>query len=150
MMTTTEAVYALTERFVVAAHTKKASARHSDGFTATERIGGALLLAVVKELAPALRSLRHPLVLAGRAGRRMGVDASGHFVHVDSAKAATRARAAEVLRAEPDLRAVLNHLDVGLMNIDEPEATAGAMFVRNVRAVLDVALRGVPSRSIAP
>ncbi len=50
------------------------------------------------------------------------------------------------MRVEPDIRSILDDLEVGLLDVDRPMCTAGADLVRAVRNILERALEGVANR----
>ncbi|HWL85707.1 MAG TPA: hypothetical protein VNO21_07890 [Polyangiaceae bacterium] len=130
-----EKAYELARQFVIQSH-QKTSAQGSLGFTAAERAGGALLAAVAAELALISQDRRELFILIDRPPNRFGVQGNV-FVRVVADVVTIPVMPAELLRFEPNLRAILEEVGIALIGMNRPAATAVAMFVRDVRNVLD-------------
>lgn len=148
-MSNRDEIAALARQFVIESN-QKTSSYGPDGFTDAQRTGGALLDAVLDEIRSVLvaHADRAPLVLFDAGPERWTVDGQGMLVRTTPAEAARPRQAAELVRIEPDVRAILNRLDVYLIDLNDPAATAAAMLLRDVRGELEAALAGPPSRGI--
>lgn len=117
----------------------------SDGFTEEERVGGELLDALAMELRPALRDAARALSV-GDEPNRFVLTGDGRFLRLEAGSAWPIRRTAALMRVEPDIRAVLNDLEVGLVEANRPMCSAGAELLRAVRAVVERGLAEIATR----
>jgi hypothetical protein len=104
------------------------------GFTDEERIGGELLEAVVRAIAPELRALEEAVPLGDDLNRFL-LTPDGRFLRVDTGKYFP-VRAATLVRLEPDPRAVLDDIERALLDVEDP-ASVDTSVIRRVRRLLD-------------
>lgn len=138
-----DAIFAHAQRFIVATNQKR-SALDSDGFTEEERAGGDLLDALAAELRSALTHAGATLQIGDELNRFV-LTKDGRYLRFEAGKYWPVRVTAALIRVEPDIRAILNDLDAGLIAANDAACTAGAMLVREVRDVLERALAGSSS-----
>lgn len=104
-----------------------------------------MLDALAMELRPALRDAARALSV-GDEPNRFVLTGDGRFLRLEAGSAWPIRRTAQLMRVEPDIRSILDDLEVGLLDVDRPMCTAGADLVRAVRNILERALEGVANR----
>lgn len=142
-----DAIFRHAQRLITLAQTPRSDVLDADGFTEEERAGGDLLDALAMELRPALRDAAST-VSVGDAPTRFVLTGDGRFLRLEAGSAWPIRRTAVLMRVEADIRAVLDDLEVGLVQANRPMATAAAILVREVRDLIEAGLgRAVDSNA---
>jgi hypothetical protein len=89
------------------------------------------------ELRSALRDAARAIPIGDHPNRFM-LTGDGRFLRLEAGSAWPIRRSASLIRVEPDIRAILNDIEVGLLDANRPMCTASAMLVRQVRDLIDV------------
>lgn len=135
-------VDALASRFVLASNQQQ-GAPDASGLTETARIGGAFLEALVEAMQPGLaRAAESAPILVTEPGTApvIALRRDGAFVRLTEPRPVVPA--AELVHVRPDVRGILNQIEIALLARNDPQASAAAVKLREARSVLEGGLAG--------